>query len=167
MNISPTGKKDSRPLLRAPLWELSAGLAVLLVAVKCVLLPFPVSNVVQFVRWVLRLAIVSAPDLCFVAAMAIACWILLRLADRLRVPPAFGRAATFAAYYLCGLYAIASIPMFRLMKVPLTLPLLSFSGGPLLMASSINELVPVWLLVFTLAIPLALVGLPLASRHAR
>jgi hypothetical protein len=153
--------------LSPPLWELSAGLAGLLMAVKCVLLPFPVSNVVEFVRWLLRLAIVSAPDLCFVASMAVACWIALRVADRLRVPAVVARLAAFAVYYLCGLYAIASIPMFRLMKVPLTLPLLSFSGGPLLMASSINDLVPVWFLVLSLAVPLVLVGLGLTSRYAR
>src|SRR5688572_11407384 len=105
-------KNDSRRHC-PPLWELSAGLAVLLVAVKCVLLPFPVSNVVEFVRWVLRLAIVSAPDLCFVAAMALVGWIALRVADRLRVPAVASLLATFAVYYLCGLYAIASIPMFR------------------------------------------------------
>jgi hypothetical protein len=154
---------DNRP----PLWELSAGLAVLLVIVKCVLLPFPVNNVVEFVRWTLRLAIVSAPDLCFVAAMAVGCWSALRAADRLRMPAAVGRTATLAIYYLAGLYAIASIPMFRLMKVPLTLPLLSFSGGPTRMASSIKSLVPIWFLVLGISIPLILVGLTLASRHAR
>lgn len=157
----------TQPENRAPLWELSAGLAVLLVAVKCVLLPFPVSSVVEFARWVLRLAIVAAPDLCFVAALAPLCWVAQRAAQRIRVPDVAARLATFAIYYLAGLYAIASIPMFRLMKVPLTLPLLSFSGGPLLMASSIKELVPIWFLVFSLAIPLVLLGLGLASRQAR
>jgi arylsulfatase A-like enzyme len=70
-------------------------------------------------------------------------------------------------YYLAGLYAIASIPMFRLMKVPLTLPLLSFSGGPLLMASSIRQLVPLWFMVLSLALPVALLGLGLLSRQTR
>ena len=35
------------------------GMAVLLIAVKCVLLPFPVSNLLEFARWVLRLGIVA------------------------------------------------------------------------------------------------------------
>lgn len=151
--------------LRLPIAELSVGLALLLVAVKVVLLPFPVTNLVELARWLLRLAIVSAPDLCFVAGLALAAVACMRFAARLRVPNFMVKMGVFSVFYLAGIYAIASIPMFRLMKVPLTLPLLSFAGGPVLMASSILELVPIWMFALTLAAPLAMLLLtPLVER---
>lgn len=144
----------------ANLWRLSAGLAVVLVTVKCVLLPFPVTNPLELVRWMLRLSIVTAPDLCFVAGLGLFFWAVLRFA-----PGMIGRFAMFAVYYVAGLYAIASIPMFRVMKIPLTLPLISFAGGPTMMASSLHEIVSPWLLAMCFIGPLMVVVL--SSRCVR
>lgn len=117
--------------------SLAGGLTLVVVLTKLALLPFPVSNVEQFARWLLRLAIVASADVAFVAALA---FVSLATYACARNRPALRRAwrwSTIATFQLAGLYAVASIVMFRVTLRPLSVQLLSFSGGPLLMASSL------------------------------
>jgi arylsulfatase A-like enzyme len=155
MESRPTKRPiPSRCPLSDTVLPLSLGLGAMLVLVKILLLPFPVSTASEFARWLLRLAVVVAPDVCFLAALTTLCGAALLLTRRWRQVNKFAAVGTFGLYYLAGLYAIASLPMYELMKLPLTVPLVSYSGGPLLMASSIQELIPPWVMVLALAGPL-------------
>src|SRR5687767_12539615 len=77
---------------------LSLGLGVILVLVKMLLLPFPVSTLGELVRWLLRLAVVVAPDICFLAALATFCGLTLLVARRARRSYALWKFATFGVY---------------------------------------------------------------------
>lgn len=120
---------------------LSLGLAVLLVTAKAILLPFPVSTAGEFLRWVLRLAIVASPDVCFVTCLAVVVSLAHAALGRWARAAKFSRLGVFAAFYLCGLYGAAAVPIFRWTMIPLTLPVLSFAGGPSSMASSVGACV--------------------------
>lgn len=158
------GTNDETATGRRDLLPLALGLAALLFAVKVVLLPFPVSNVTEFLRWVLRLAVVGAPDVCFVAGLTVFCWSVMRVAAQWIVPRRMATLAVFLLFYVCGLYAIASVPMYQVMKLPLTLPLLSYAGGPVLMGSSIFELVSPGLFIALAVVPLAMLVAPRLAR---
>lgn len=114
-----------------------------MVGTKLALLPFPVTTLGEFFRWLLRLAVVVSPDLGFVAALTLAC-ALISPAMRGRRAIACGRWATwwrrsiFGIYVAAAVYAVASLLLFRVMRVPFSIRLLSFAGGPVLMASSIG-----------------------------
>jgi phosphoglycerol transferase MdoB-like AlkP superfamily enzyme len=106
------------------------------------------------------LAVVVAPDACFLAALATTCGVLLWMTRRWRRIHTAAAVMTFAMYYVAGLYAIASLPMYQLMKLPLTVPLVSYAGGPVLMASSIRELIPLWLMALAAVGPLLVILAP-------
>src|SRR5207247_544737 len=105
------------------------GLAVLCVVAKAVLLPFPVSTAGEFVRWLLRLAIVVSPDLCFVAGLVTACLVADQRFRRRPRAERLVRIAAYLAFYVAALYAMASVPIYRFTMVPLTLPSLYLMGG--------------------------------------
>ncbi|MHB1034862.1 MAG: LTA synthase family protein [Pirellulales bacterium] len=155
------GRRDLETIL-----SLSLGLAAILVLVKLTLLPFPVTTPVEFLRWVLRLAVVSAADLAFVAGLGgVSAAVSLGLSRR----PRAGRIWRFvfpALFQLAALYGIASAAMFRLAMVPLTVKLLSFAGGPVLMASSIAEFLSVGMVAALVAAPVALLAAPWLARRA-
>jgi phosphoglycerol transferase MdoB-like AlkP superfamily enzyme len=139
---------------------LSLGLAMLLVAVKVLLLPFPVQTVGQLSRYLLRLALVASNDLCFVAALAagsaLISWLLRRWPRIYRG----WRLSLFAIFYCCGLYGVLSLSMYQITLVPFTIRLLSFAGGPVMMASSIEKYVT-WPVVLALVfVPMGLVAIP-------
>jgi arylsulfatase A-like enzyme len=119
------------------------------------LLPFPVSTAGQFVRWLLRLAIVVSPDICFVAMLAAAClmaaWCCSR---RHRLIVAIG---TYLLFYLAAVYAVASVPIYRFTMVPLTLPSLFLMGGGE-SASSLGACVGAGTIAALFLAPLAVVG---------
>src|SRR6185369_4197818 len=64
-------KNDSATLV-----PLFLSLAAVMLLSKVWLLPFPVTGIGSFLRWLLRLAIVVAPDLCFATGLAVACWLV-------------------------------------------------------------------------------------------
>lgn len=121
------------PLACAAGWTL--GVAAVLVTGKALLLPWTGSNPLDIARWTLRLAIVSASDLRFAALLGAGLTLVGAFGGRNRWLR--GSLATLAA--LAALYGVAGVTMFRLMMVPLTAPLLSFAGGPALMASSLAQ----------------------------
>lgn len=133
-SVLPTQDEPTGPRLVA---ALTAGLTLVVVLSKLALLPFPVSSVGEFVRWLLRLAIVSSADVAFVASLALAALALHRLSAKWPACRRVWRWLTVASFQAAGLYAVASIVMFRVALRPLSVQLLSFSGGPALMASSL------------------------------
>lgn len=146
--------------------SLGLSLAAVTVVAKLALLPFPVSTAGQFARWLLRLGIVVSPDLAFVAGLTVACW-LASLAWN-SWPRAVGktwRGICLAGFALCAVYAVASIPMYKVTKVPFTVRLLSFVGGPDVMVSSVEEYLPAGIVLALVAAPLAVVAAPWASRR--
>lgn len=128
----------SQPTGGALVAALACGLTLIVVLTKFALLPFPVHTAGQFVRWLLRLAIVSSADVAFVAALALTFWALYQPTCSRPNWRRVWRGTTIAAFQLAGLYAVASIVMFRVTLRPLSIQLLSFSGGPRLMASSLT-----------------------------
>jgi arylsulfatase A-like enzyme len=139
---------------------LSTGLASLLVIVKVLLLPCSVQSPDEFCRYLLRLGLVAADDLCFVAALAGCCMLVTRLTSRWPLAVRGWRMVMFALFYCCGLYGVLSLSMYQITLVPFTIRLLSFAGGPVMMASSIEKYVT-WPLILALAVaPLAMIALP-------
>ncbi|MBI1902094.1 MAG: sulfatase-like hydrolase/transferase [Planctomycetia bacterium] len=149
---------------RAEVQQLGLALVLLLVATKIVLLPFPVSTIGEFVRYLLRLAIVAAPDVCFAVALTTAAWASCPLwsRGRLRRP---ARTAWFFLFYVAGLYGAMSVPIFQWTKVPLTLPVFLFVGGTTSMASSIESCVSLGTLAAVVIAPLALLVAPWLLRR--
>ena len=157
--------RAERPTSAAALAPLSFGLAAVLLVVKIILLPFPVTTPIEFFRWLARLSLVAADDLCFVAGLTIVCGLVGMTVRRWPRAEAAWRVCLFAIFYLAGLYGVLSLPMYQITLVPFTIRLLSFAGGPVLMASSIGKYIT-WPLVLALVlVPVALVFLPRLFRR--
>ena len=62
-------KRPDRPWL-----SLGVALAAVAVMSKWALLPFPVTNASEFARWVLRLGVIVAPNVCFAAGLTAICF---------------------------------------------------------------------------------------------
>lgn len=145
---------------------LAISLAAVGVVAKLILLPFPVATIGQFARWLLRLALVASPDVSFAAGLATACW-LVSLAFG-TWPAGAGRAwrrLAIGLFALCAVYAIASVPMFKVTKVPFTIRLLSFVGGPEVMFSSAGEYFSLGTIALIMAAPLLVVISPWVARR--
>lgn len=156
---------DTTSLRRVAL-SLAFGVALVLTATKLTLLPFPVESVLEFMRWLLRLAVVSSADLLFVAGLLATSLMVIHGVARLpgsahsiRRRQRVLHASLIAAFQTAALYGILSVPLFRMTMVPLTVQLLSFSGGPGLMASSVGDFVTWSTRIALLAVPLVLLGL--------
>ncbi|HEV3025318.1 MAG TPA: sulfatase [Pirellulales bacterium] len=145
---------------------LGLSLAMVVVLVKTALLPFPVSTVGEFARWLLRLNLVAAPDLSFVAGLtALAVVVSLGLRRWPRVEARAWRPACAATFALAAVYAVASIPMYKVTMVPFTIRLLSFVGGPGVMVSSVTPYLPPGMLLALFAAPVAVALGPWAARR--
>lgn len=150
--------------LARPWFALGLSLAGVMVLAKLALLPFPVTTPLEFLRWLLRLGIVVSPDITFVCGLTLSCWFVgqvlagwPRLVRRLWLP------LCMAAFALCAAYAVASVPMFKVTKVPFTVRVLSFVGGPEVMASSAGQYLPAGMLLALVAGPLAVLLAPWAA----
>ncbi|HQU43722.1 MAG TPA: sulfatase-like hydrolase/transferase [Pirellulales bacterium] len=163
--VNPAARQAA-PAIDHTWLALATLLALVGVVGKWLLLPFPVSNLGEFVRWLLRLAVVSAPDVCFAAGLAIVCWSLSRMLAWWPSPVSrVGRWLAIGLFALCGAYAVASVPMFKVTKVPFTVRLLSFVGGPDVMLSSASEYFPPGIVSLLLAAPLAMVLAAVTARR--
>jgi len=123
------------------LLPLAIGTAVISVFAKITLLPFPVSNMGEFARWLLRLAVVVSADICFIAGLTLACTALCASVRHWSRVWTGCRLLSCGMFYLAGLYTVACVPLFKATRVPFTVQFLAFAGGPSLMASSIEEYV--------------------------
>ena len=145
---------------------LAGSLAAVGVVGKWILLPFPVSTLGECVRWLLRLAVISAPDICFACGLAVVCWFV---AYTLRWWPSLvgrtWRRCSMGLFALCAVYTVASVPMFKVTKVPFTVRLLSFVGGPDVMLSSAGEYFPAGTVALLIGCPLAVLMAPWALRR--
>jgi phosphoglycerol transferase MdoB-like AlkP superfamily enzyme len=117
-------------------------LAAMSLVTKAMLLPFAVASPWDLVRWMLRLVIVTSPDLCFVTGLTAASALALACVARWPRLHAVSRSAVWLLYCACGLYAVASVPMYRITMVPFTLRLIAFAGGPGMMTSSLEQYMP-------------------------
>lgn len=145
---------------------LGLSLAAVVVLAKLALLPFPVATVGQFARWLLRLGIVVSPDLAFVAGLTVVCWLAsLTWQSWPRSASRAWRCLCLAIFALSAVYAVASIPMYKVTKVPFTVRLLSFVGGPDVMASSVREYLPPGMVLALVVAPLVVVFAPWAARR--
>jgi len=122
---------------RGTVLALTLGLAVICLFVKIALLPFPVETVGEFVRWLLRLAIVYSADACFVFGLGLVCWLLTRFAVAHRWSAVLWRVSLLAVYLLAGVYAVASHRVFQVTSEMITYRLLAFIGHVDVMTSSL------------------------------
>ncbi|HEV3022372.1 MAG TPA: hypothetical protein VGX76_07885, partial [Pirellulales bacterium] len=143
--------------------SLAFGLSAVTIGTKLALLPFPVTTPAELVRWLLRLAVVISPDMGFVAGLTLIC-VLTSLAARGRRTATAWRWSVCALYVTAAVYAVASLLMFRVMRVPFSIRLLSFAGGPVLMASSIAPFVSPAAVAALVAAPLVVLAAPLLAR---
>lgn len=143
----------------ADAWFIASQTVVLLgivLAVKAVLLPFPVASLGEFARWCLRWWIVASADVAFVAVLGVGCYEVGTWVRRWGRGRRVWRWGTAGLFQVASVYAVCGVPMFRLLMVPLSVELLSFAGGPALFASSLAPfLTPQWVTLF-IAAPLAL-----------
>jgi arylsulfatase A-like enzyme len=114
---------------RCEVLGLAVGLTLLLIGTKLILLPFPVRTLGEFCRWMLRLTIVSSPDVCFAIGLAAACLAIVWWCGGHSRRRWLGRSVWFILYYVAALYAVASVPIYRWTMVPLKLPSLWLLGG--------------------------------------
>ena len=117
-------------------------LGVLLIACKGWLLPLPGLNPARAARWAVRLSVVAAADMAYVAMLGGVLWTLLKLAGR--VSP--GRTGWFwplawTAVLISALYGAASVPIFRHLKMQLTYPMLHFLAQWREMVTSVQAVV--------------------------
>lgn len=144
---------------------LAFSLAVISIIAKLILLPFPVSTSGEFARWLLRLALVVSPDVCFAVGLAATFWLFsLPWRHWPAVIERAWRAFGLVVFGLCAVYAIASVPMFKVTKVPFTVRLLSFVGGPEVMWSSAGEYFPPGTIALVVAAPLFVMLAPWVAR---
>lgn len=163
---SPIGRVRARACPPHFWLALAVSLSVIGVAAKLLLLPFPVSTPGEFARWLLRLALVASPDVCFAVGLATVCWLIsLPLAHWPAVVGRSWRAVSLSLFGFCAVYAIASVPMFKVTKVPFTVRLLSFVGGPEVMLSSAGEYFPRGTIAMLVAAPLLVVLAPWLARR--
>ena len=156
----------SRPPKDATWLALAASLAAVGIVGKLILLPFPVSTPLEFIRWLLRLAVISSPDICFATGLATVCWLVSRTLRWWPSPVKCAwRCSSIGMFALCAVYAVASVPMFKVTKVPFTVRLLSFVGGPDVMLSSAGQYFPPTILALSIAGPLAVTVAPWALRR--
>ena len=133
---------------------LTFGLAVVVVFSKWLLLPYPVSNASEFLRWALRLAIVSSADIVFVVGLAAGCGAIDVLARRRSRWLRHWRRASFVLFVAAACYALLSVAIFRGAMVPFTLRLLALAGSPQVMLSSIAPYASWPMLALIAAVPL-------------
>lgn len=116
-------------------------LAMVLIACKTALLPWPSLGAGSIARWLVRLALVSARDVAFCLVFAA----IFLAAAKVFGPPKNGRRwyarrtiwiAVGLAAHLAALWGIVSVPIFAYLNVQLTWPLLTFIGGWREMAES-------------------------------
>ena len=143
--------------------SLALGLTAVIVGTKLALLPFPVNTPVEFIRWLFRLALVVSPDIGFVAALTLVCT-LASWPLRGRRGAACYRCSLYGVYILAAVYAVASLLLFRVMLVPFSIRLLSFAGGPVLMASSIAPFMTAGAIASLVGAPLLVFIAPLLTR---
>ena len=154
-------------LTGSELLALTGGLTVLLIATKLLLLPFPVETAGEFMRWLLRLAIVVSADVCFAIGLGLFTLVLSVAAGPWKMPRLAARSIAFLLFYAAGLYGVASVSIFRFTMVPLTLPALQYAGGPGSMVSSVSACLDLeTVLALAIAPALLLVIPPLARRLA-
>ncbi len=122
---------------RTTVVSLAVGLAAICLVTKIALLPFPVESVGEFVRWLLRLAIVSAADLCFVASLTIVCWVLTSWTSRGVWLSRASRLLALTLFLTAGIYGVVSVRVFEVTSEMITFRLLAFLGNVDVMASSV------------------------------
>jgi arylsulfatase A-like enzyme len=149
---------------RFELLALAAALTAVLVIVKARLLPFDVASLSELARWVLRLAVVSAGDLLFVAAITLSCGLIGRgLARWPRVHLAC-RVAQYVLFFAAAAYAVFSMALFRIVMQPFSIRMLTFIEGPGTMQSSFEQYLTWYWLGALFVVPPAVLLAPWAVR---
>jgi arylsulfatase A-like enzyme len=145
---------------RRSLISMTLGLMSISAIAKMVLLPCDAVTLGEYARWLLRSAVVMSADLCFIAGMAavlgLGTWFVGRWPRALTA----WRPVVFAIYYGCGLYAVLSVPMYRITLEPFSIHFLAFIGGPGMMASSIGRYIEPMTVTAVVVAPVTLLCLP-------
>ena len=159
----------ARPLaaMRSELLALALGLGIILIGVKAALLPFEtVQSLGDFCRWIVRLGIVAAADVAYLATLFVLSYLAAALAAPRIWPRRAWRAAVYGTFYLSGLFAIFSLGFFYVTLQPFSVRVLSMVGGAGPMVSSVTPyLTPPMVTALCLA-PLAMILLPRLLRRA-
>lgn len=152
--------------MRGELVALALGLGVILIGVKAALLPFEtVQSVSDFFRWILRLGIVVAADIAYLAALFVVCYLAAPLAVRHVWSRRAWRAAVYGVFYLSGLFAIFSLGFFYVTMQPFSVRVLSMVGGAGPMVSSVTPYLTAPMVTALCLAPLAMILLPRLMRR--
>ena len=166
--LTEAAQDAARPLaaMRSELVALALGLGVILIGVKAALLPFEtVQSLGDFFRWILRLGIVVAADVAYLATLFVLSYLAAALAAPRIWPRRTWRAAVYVTFYLSGLFAIFSLDFFYVTMQPFSVRVLSMVGGAGPMVSSVTPyLTPPMVTALCLA-PLAMILLPRLLRR--
>ncbi|MDA7977789.1 MAG: sulfatase-like hydrolase/transferase [Pirellulales bacterium] len=150
---------------RAMLVSLAAGLAVILVTAKFLLLPYEVSTFGEFVRYCLRLAIVFAGDIFFVFALTFTVGAIGRWAIRSKWTAWPWRIATVLLFEIAGLYTVLAFRVFMKTTEMITIRMLSFMGEPGIMLSSFERYLTHRMVILFCVICGGLLIVPLVGRY--
>ncbi len=155
--------RQIKPLaaIRSEILTLALGLGCILLGVKAALLPFEhVSTLSEFVRWLLRWAVVSAADVFYLAMLTGGCWLAARATAARVWPRRLCRVGIYSVFYMSGLFGIFSLGFFYVTMQPFSVRMLSLVGGAGPMVSSVTPyLTPAMVTSLCLA-PLAMLLLP-------
>lgn len=152
---------------RSEILALSCGLAAILIVGKFILLPFPVQTAGEFFRWALRLALVAAPDVCFVAGLGVVALTVNRAAASWSRVHGIMRFLGYTCFYACGVFGVASVGIYRWTMAPLSWQALEMAGGAENFSSSVTVYATWQTMLALLAAPAAAVLLPTVVKRIR
>jgi phosphoglycerol transferase MdoB-like AlkP superfamily enzyme len=166
---SPIPEGDAaKERLRRTRYELlgmASALCVVLVLIKARLLPFDVGSIGEFVRWCVRLAVVSANDVAFLLVLSLLAGIVGWFMSRWRAAYWCWRIMQYGLFMAVAVYAIFAMALFRVTMQPFSIRMMTLVEGPLTMLDSIKPyLTWYWVSAIFLA-PLGVLAAPWLLRR--
>lgn len=141
-------------------------LAVILLIIKARLLPFEATTVGEFVRWLVRLAIVSADDMLLVGILAVVCRVASAALGRWPRLTAAWRAAQVVLFVSMAGYSVFAMALFRVTMQPFNIRMMTLVEGPMTMIDSIKRYLTWYWVGGLAAAPLATALAPWLLRRA-
>src|SRR5262245_8597342 len=140
-------------------------LAVILLIIKARLLPFEAATVGELVRWLARLAVVSADDLLLVGILAGICGLATAALRRWPKLIAMWRGLQFAIFLGMAAYSVFAMALFRVTMQPFNIRTMTLVEGPLTMLDSIKRYLTWYWVRALFAAPLAVALAPRLLRR--
>jgi arylsulfatase A-like enzyme len=141
-------------------------LAVILLVIKARLLPFEATTVGEAVRWLARLAVVSADDMLLVGILAGICRVATAALGRWPRLTTAWRVVQSALFLSMAAYSVFAMALFRVTMQPFNIRMMTLVEGPMTMIDSIKRYLTWYWVGGLAAAPLAVALAPWLLRRA-